>query len=100
MKSRCAPSGKKLETRKKLAFLFSPVPLLVPTEYVTTSWPVEVARSSGVSVRWPTMVIFAKELDRWVVLKARRERGAAVRRRANMFAVAVAGGLWMMVGSG
>lgn len=63
--------------------MFSPRPVLEATAYLRTSRPVEVACSSGVCTRLPTMVILARGRE-GVVLKARAARGvAATARRAR-----------------
>lgn len=81
MRSRRGPSFSKLVTRNHDTFWLSPRPELDATLYRTTSRPVEVAESSGVAARLPTMVILARGRA-LVLLKARANRGAAMARRA------------------
>lgn len=60
--------------------MLSPRPVLEATAYLRTSRPVDVACSSGVWTRLPTMVILARGRE-GVVLKARAARGAATTAR-------------------
>lgn len=81
MNSLCGPSGMKLATLKKLAFLLSFGPLSVTTVYFKISAPELVACSSGTSARRPIIVIFANELRAEEVEKARAAAGARIERR-------------------
>lgn len=81
MRSLIGPSGMKLATLKKLAFLLSFGPLSVTTVYLKSSCPELVACNSGVSARRPIIVIFANELRAEEVEKARAAAGARMERR-------------------